>query len=148
MKQKEIIGKLDAIEAHLLESIVEMKRVSSDSLKKGIETRLVEKTNLLKINTNLKKQVAKLSFDFAAMTKSVHMLNSCTSNLIHVPYSSHRGLGFHSSSNTPQKIEFASPAKPEEEMSQKMSPPRLQTSSNQDDLYSVRPKWRCHHCGK
>lgn len=81
LKQRRRLEELEATEAKLLERIAYLKKDSPDSLKKRIETLLSEKTNLLKINTYLKKQVAKLSSDLYVMTKSVQMLNLGTSNL-------------------------------------------------------------------
>lgn len=98
--QKKRIEELEAIEGHLLESIIEMKRDTTETLKERIETLLAEKTNLLEINTYIKKQVAKLTSNLSAMTKFVNM--SCTANMNDIlkvgrSLSSHIGLGFVSS---------------------------------------------------
>lgn len=100
MKHKDRIEDQEATKAHLSKRIAEMKRDSFDSLKERIETLPTEKANLMEIHTDLKKQAAKLSSDLAAMTKSVQMLNSGTSNLNEIlrigkPSSTLRGLGFH-----------------------------------------------------
>ena len=97
-------------------------------LKNRIESLLGEKSHVVEVIGNLKKQIAKLNGDLANMTKSVQLLNSGTSNLneimkIRQLSSSHRGLGYHSGAFTSRKTVFLFPSQVPVENRRKVSPP-------------------------
>lgn len=59
LKQKRKIEELEASKDQLLTSIAKLKRDFLKYMKERIRTLFTEKTNLLKITTNLKKHVVK-----------------------------------------------------------------------------------------